>query len=95
MRVDERVQEKSRYVAISPYSVKPLCIKNKGLINLINSSLVEVIEKPYDLELIIKSKSGQGALRWIISREKWQKEFSGMPPESLYLSPEELILLED
>ncbi len=95
LRVDERVQENSRYVAISSNSIKPLCGKNKGLINIINSSLVEMIEKPYDLELILKSKSSQGNIRWVISKEKWHKEFSKKLPEYLYLSPEELILLED
>ena len=59
LTVFEKVQENSRYVAISSNSIKPLYVKNKGLVNVINSSLVQIIEKPYDLELVLKSKAAK------------------------------------
>ncbi|MGM9974803.1 MAG: sulfate/molybdate ABC transporter ATP-binding protein [Clostridiaceae bacterium] len=92
--LEERVQENIRHIAINSNSIKPLCIKNIGLTNVLRVSLVETINRPFDLELIIKSKNSHGKLRWVINKEKWQKELNGSLPEYLYLPPEELILLE-
>ncbi len=95
--VEQEISEGLCYVGIRAHFLE--AVSHKGDLNIMEPELVDVIEEPFEVNVIFCNKnknhsSVEHMIWWKLPKDRWSAEFRGQAPEFLRFPPEHILLLK-
>ena len=95
--VEEEIPQDLCYVGIRAHFFE--AVSHKSDVNIMETELVDVIEEPFEVNVILRNKnknhsSVEHMIWWKLPKDRWSIEFSGKAPEFLRFPPEHILLLK-
>lgn len=97
--VDQEIPEELAYVGIRAHYLKEVTQENDQVENQMEIQLVEDIENPFEMNLILKNKNqkivtNDNQIWWKLGKEQWYGELHGQVPKYISFPSNHIMLLK-
>lgn len=97
LHVEQEISEDICYVGIRAHYLQALSHQGGG--NIIEPELVDIIEEPFEVNVIFNNKnkehsSAEHMIWWKLPKNRWFGEYNSQVPEFLRFPPEHILLLK-